>query len=248
MQEQSNLPQESEVLRIIADLALLLISVTVPTYAISASFLGKETGRTVLRIKHKREETERKVATQAKGIEEMRAEIRSYVLEEKTLKDRLERISLRGVVGYPALFYGSALLLASAGIYYYPNALVLSPGGDPIPTVWFSVLAVIIGSGFLGRALVAIESVAREAEMVPPAGKIEAEAKPAAEMARSVSAHYFVDTAPGIQKLVVDWRRKVAYHFDARIDQAVREGKIAAFAEPSTNQISWTKGGIHPSA
>jgi hypothetical protein len=39
-----------------------------------------------------------------------------------------------------------------------------------------------------------------------------------------VVAYYFVDR-PG-DKLVVDWTRKIAYWFDARVDQAAREGKI----------------------
>jgi hypothetical protein len=106
------LAQEAEALRIVAEAALALISVTVPTYAISASFLGKETARTMTQIQQKRQETERRIASEAKNIEEMQAAIRRYTLEEQNLKDRLKRISVVGVVGYPSIFYGIALLLA----------------------------------------------------------------------------------------------------------------------------------------
>jgi hypothetical protein len=231
------LAQEVEALRIVAQVALALVSVTIPTYAISASFLGKETARTMLQIQRRRKETERRIASEAKDIQEMQAAIRRYTLEEQNLKSRLSRISLTGVVGAPAIFYVSALFTTLAGIYESPNPVL---GATPVQTLFISLVLIMIGSVFLGTALQAIERVAREEEMVPPAGKIEAEAKPATEMAISVSAHYFVDTAPSIQKLVVDWRRKVAYYFDARVEQAVREGKIAAFAEPSANQLSWT--------
>ena len=192
----------------------------------------------MMQIQQRRKETENRIASEAKNIEEMQAEIRGCRLEEEQLKDRLQRISLRGVVGYPTLFYGIALVVAVSGIYVYPDRLNLA-SGDALPTVWVSLAAIIAGSLCLGRALLAIEQVARETEIVLPEGKFKVGVEPVAEM-RPVSAYYLVDTAPGIQKLVVDWRRKVAYWFDSRIDNAVREGKISAYAIPSTNSIEWT--------
>lgn len=228
--------QEVEALRIIAQTALALISVTVPTYAISASFLGKETARTMLRIQQRRKETERKVTSEAKNIEEMQAAIRRYTLEEQNLKDRLNRMSLQGVVGFPAVFYAFALFVALAGIHEYPNPF--PPGAAPYSALVLCVVAVVVGSIFLGRALQAIERVAREVETVPTEGKIEARVTPAIEIRRA-EAYYFVDTLDG-QKVVVDWQRKVAYWFDDRIHRAVKQGKIPTYAIPSSNENEWT--------
>jgi ABC-type multidrug transport system fused ATPase/permease subunit len=245
------LAQEAEALRIIAEAALALISVTVPTYAISASFLGKETARTMRQIQQKRQETERRIASEAKNIEEMYAAIRRYTLEEQNLRGRLKRISLQGVVAYPAVFYGIALIVASAGIYEYPNPVILSPGASPIPTLPISLGGIVIGSILLGTALQAIERVAKEIEAIPTESKIEAPVTPAIET-RRVAAYYFVDAletgklgvkAVGVQKVVVDWQRKVAYWFDDRIDKAVRQGKIPAFAIPSLNEDEWCDKG-----
>jgi hypothetical protein len=241
------LAQDVEALRIIAEIALALISVTIPTYAISASFLGKETAHTMTQIQQKRQETEKRIKSEAENIVEMQTAIRRYTSEEQNLKDRLKRISVVGVVGYPSIFFGIALFLALAGIYEYPNPVTLAPGGEPIPTLVASVGGILIGGFLLGTALQAIERVVREVETYPTEGKIEVPATPAIEK-RGVEAYYFVDAletgklglkAVGVQKVVVNWQKKVAYWFNDKIDRAVRQGKIPAFAIPSLNQDQW---------
>jgi hypothetical protein len=237
------LPQDAEVLRIIAEAALFLVSVTIPTYAISASFLGKETVRTMSRIKMQRENTERRIHSAAKNIEEMQAGIRAYELEEEALKGRLQRVSVWGVVVYPAIWYGLALVIALVGIYNYPNQIAIqTPTGQSseLPILAISFGSLVVGSYFLGKALFAIDKVARETEFASPSGTVEIKVEGAVNEGRRPSTYYFVDTAVNIEKLVVDWQRKVAYWFDTRVDKAVREGKISAFAVPTLNQTDWT--------
>jgi hypothetical protein len=174
----------------------------------------------------------------------MQVAIRRYRLEEQNLKSRLNRISLTGVVGAPAFFYVSALLTTLAGIYEYPNPVLL--GATAEQTLFISLVLIVIGSVFLGTGLQAIERVAREEETIPTEIKPESRATPAIAGRQRVSAYYFVDAlqgqlgvrTAGIQKVVVDWQRRVAYWFDSRIDTMVREGRIPAFAIPSVNEAS----------
>jgi hypothetical protein len=54
------------------------------------------------------------------------------------------------------------------------------------------------------------------------------------------SAHFFLETAPKIQRVVVDWQRQVAYYCDERVDRAVTRGRIRAVLVPTLDQDDWT--------
>jgi hypothetical protein len=100
-------------------------------------------------------------------------------------------------------------------------------------------VTLLIGSYFLGRALLTIDTVAREAEFAPPTGSVEIKVASSVSE-RMTSAHYFVSTAAKIERVVVDWQRRVAYYCDSRVDKAVGEGRIPAFALPTLDQDSRT--------
>lgn len=50
---------ELEILRLIAQLCVVLISVTIPTFAISVLYLGSESSRVMEKLENKRKETKR---------------------------------------------------------------------------------------------------------------------------------------------------------------------------------------------
>jgi hypothetical protein len=63
-----NMAAELEILKVIADFVIVLISITIPTYAIAASFLGREYSKTLKRITAERERAEKELAEKIKSM------------------------------------------------------------------------------------------------------------------------------------------------------------------------------------
>ena len=93
-----------QILLLLAYLAIGLMSITIPTYAISVSYLARETLRTIKDMEKRRRDLSEKLEElkkkleQKPGVKELKSEIRAYEEEEKQLKDRLECLSAKGAV------------------------------------------------------------------------------------------------------------------------------------------------------
>jgi len=169
---------EFEVLRLIAELSMLFMSITIPTFAIAVSYLGRETARSMKFLKSKRNEVERKLDEKMKSlgprktrleeiekdIEEMKKDIEKYRLEEQQFKDRINALSAKGTVLYPSFFFGLALLISAFGIYHYPEILVAPSGAvvDYWQLILCAVGSIFFGAIFLARSLKAIERASLE--------------------------------------------------------------------------------------
>lgn len=118
-----------QILLLIAYLAIGLMSITVPTYAISVSYLARETSKSMEEMRKRRKDLSEKLDELKKrleielGVESIKQEIEKYEMEEKELKNRLTCLSAKGAVGYPFLFFVFALVLAAYGIHILPQAL-----------------------------------------------------------------------------------------------------------------------------
>lgn len=146
-----------QILLLITYSAIALISMAIAVYAISVSYLGRETSRSVWRIRKRQEELRKKLKklVYQERLEErsIEKELRTSKEKEKEINDRLRCLSLKGAVWYPCTFFSIALLIAVSGI------LVV----DGLSSEYFIVsAAVFIFIGFyrLARTLTAIEWVA----------------------------------------------------------------------------------------
>jgi len=160
----------AQIFILIAYLAIALMSVTVPTYAIAISYLARESSKSMEDLKKRRKDLAEKLDQLKKeleekpGVEAIEGEIRKYKEEETELKNRLFSLSARGAVGLPFVFFMTALVLASYSIH--TNIADSS--------LLFTAMASIgFGLVFLANTLVAIERAAlRPEEALLPAFRV----------------------------------------------------------------------------
>jgi hypothetical protein len=151
-----------EILLLLAYLAIGLMSITVPTYAISVSYLARETSKTLEEMRERREELSenldelRRKLKKEPGVEEIKKEIQRFEEEETELKGRLECLSVKGAVSYPFVGFVLGLLCAASGIYFFPESTSLLI----LPTILF----VSYGLYRLAKSLLAIEQAALRPE------------------------------------------------------------------------------------
>jgi hypothetical protein len=155
-------------------------------------------------------------------------EVASARGESKKILVQLSRLSLLNVVLFPGAFFTLSILLAAEGILQYP---VNSAKAGDFMYYQNSAFSLAVGVVILLFALVSIEKAAGEPRPVKVA------VEPAVET--GVVGYYFVDR-PG-EKIVVDWTGKVAYWFDARINQAALDGKMKVVAMPGRTQEAFVK-------
>jgi hypothetical protein len=150
---------ELDVIKVMVDLTILLISITIPVYAISASFLGKEYVKTLTLIKKIRNEAEDSLASNSRpDIDETEKKIEAFREKEKQLNRRIKCLSLFRVVILPNVFFGLGLVIACIVILFYPTGL----------EYYFLLVETIllaIGLILFGSALKGIEVVARQLEI-----------------------------------------------------------------------------------
>jgi len=138
------------------------MSITVPTYAISVTYLARETSKSIQDL-HKRrkelaeklEELRKKLEDEA-GVKAIEQEMAKYKEEDERLKDRQHCLSAKGAVGYP--FAGLFTGLAVAAYGYYAG------GNGWVPLALF--LSMGYGVYRLAKSLVAIEQAAMRPEEV----------------------------------------------------------------------------------
>jgi hypothetical protein len=149
--------EEVQILLLLAYLAIGLMSITIPTYAISVSYLARETLRTIKDMERRRDLNQkldelRKRLKQESDVNELKQEISRYEEEEKQLKERLECLSAKGAVGYPFGSFASSLFFAALGVYDFPNRVDLY--------ILASVLLIVYGLHRFGKSVLAIEQAA----------------------------------------------------------------------------------------
>jgi len=151
----------TQIFTLIAYLAIALMSVTVPTYAIAISYLAPETSKSMEDMKKRREdlaeklEKLRKELKEKPGVEAIEGEITKYREEEAKLKSRLEYLSAKGAFGYPFISFMLALIFAAYNIYANEVNLFYS---------FLSIVTMGAGIYHLGRTMVAIERAALRPE------------------------------------------------------------------------------------
>ena len=143
-----------EILLLLAYLAIALISISIAIYAIAVSYLGRETSRTLWRLRKRREELRKrlKMLVSREKLEEkaIEDELHKSRQEEHEIRDRLFCLSAKGAVWYPCISFSFTLLIAVCGI------LVI----DALSSGYFIVSAtafIVFGFYRLAKALTAIE-------------------------------------------------------------------------------------------
>jgi hypothetical protein len=149
-----------EVLLLFSYLAIALVAVTIAVYAISVTYLGRETSLSIWRVRKKTEDLKKRLREKNDKLQnaEMK-EIKSSYLQEievgekevKDLQGRINWLKLRRAVLFPSLFFIIAFMLSSFGILI----------GSTFEVVLFlSGLSMFTGFYCLLRTLLSIESAA----------------------------------------------------------------------------------------
>jgi hypothetical protein len=146
----------------------ILISVSIANYAISASFLGRETRLTRRRMEKRKQELDVRIKElQNKGlsIEDLEEETTKAKDDMNALKRRLFFLSWIGAVLVPSSLFVVSLVLSVLGIN---SDILLTDLGITGPTVlvadlmFFSVVLLAFGFFFLLLVIRAIDSAARK--------------------------------------------------------------------------------------
>lgn len=154
--------EELEVLKILADLIIFLISITIPTYAIAISLLGPEYARAIRRISEEKSKLEKELQeTMGRGavkLEELEKKIQGFRKKEKKMRSRFNPLSLYPTVVLPNIFFVLSLatiLICMQNFSYQDFPIYL--GGY--------ITLTGIGIVFLGWALIMIQRAAKETVM-----------------------------------------------------------------------------------
>lgn len=152
---------ELEILKLIADFVIVLISITIPTYAIAISFLGREYSKTLRRITAEREKAEKELAEKIKSkeitrLEDVEKSVEKFRKRERDLKDNIKPLSLFRTLVLPNIFFGSSLTLTFVAMFFYPNYIELFFG--------LEIILIVGGLIIYGWALNGIQKVAQELE------------------------------------------------------------------------------------
>lgn len=151
------MPQELEILEIMADFAIFLISITIPTYAVAVSLLGAEYTKMVKRVTEEKENLEKElqkpVESGLRKLEEIEKKIKEFHEREQKLKSRYNPLSLYPTIIFPNIFFGIALITVLVGIYFNAQSFV----------IWLGVSSffILCGITILGWALEMIQKAAR---------------------------------------------------------------------------------------
>lgn len=137
-----------------------LIAITIANYAVSASYLGRETRLSRKRMERKRQELTRKLFELHKDpqLGKIKREIKESELEEKRLRRKIFLLSWQGAVILPSIFFICSFAFAVLGL----NSEIL-PSYLQFLQQWigFSILTIIIGFGLLMITIRTVDSAAR---------------------------------------------------------------------------------------
>ncbi|OLB69369.1 hypothetical protein AUI06_09040 [archaeon 13_2_20CM_2_52_21] len=150
------------------------MSVIIPTYAISVTFLGRERKRAISERERRVAELEKKVresttyALTDPGVVALESEIDSYKKEIKKIKGKVDSLSVYYACFLPLLCFMVSVLCAAYGLVLYTGAVVLT--GPILPlfgSFYWGVLAVaflLIGIVFVSNTLIQVNHAATNPE------------------------------------------------------------------------------------
>jgi ABC-type multidrug transport system fused ATPase/permease subunit len=150
------LSQELEILKILSDFVIFLISITIPTYAIAVSLLGPEYQKMMEKLKVAKEKLEKELHERAGALtlEEVDAKMKEFHQKENELKNRIKTLSLYPTVAKPNAFFAVALISLLTGIYLNSQPFFLY--------LTLSLGSMSVGLVFLASALSMIQKAAIE--------------------------------------------------------------------------------------
>lgn len=142
-----------QLLTILAYLAIGLLSVTFPIYAISVNYLPQEKWEGEQETKKRIDELKRKIAEKTDELQrgppepkkatELQEQIGKYRDELAGAKQRCQYLTAKGAVGYPSVALAIALLFVGLAIHYYYEAVQLHTQELENRTLLFGALAVL---------------------------------------------------------------------------------------------------------
>jgi hypothetical protein len=141
-----------QILLILAYMAIGLLSVTFPIYALCVTYLKqeksaseKERKRSLKKAKEEIIKLTNELSAEKEGskrFRELQEKIKSSQQESEMLEQRPFMLSARGAVLVPILFLSGALLFACSGIYCYYAGLELQVISSAVGSLVFSCLAI----------------------------------------------------------------------------------------------------------
>ena len=144
---------------LVAYLAIALLSMTIASYTISVSYLGRETRRAKWLIEKRKKKLSRELKELRKEIDvtEIKQKINEYSNEESMLGRKLFFLSFGGAVSIPSFCFLGALLFAMIGLHYPVEDSLYLPLGMSI---------LLMGAG-LAYLLVTLKMVEWAASRIP---------------------------------------------------------------------------------
>ena len=125
-------PMQMEILELIINLSIALISVIISIYAISVSLLGSHLETNERFIKKRIAETDAEIVrirndgpSSAERLKQINEEIKEFETEKKKLDNILTCLSLNGAVILPIIPFVSLLILGAMGIYSPSNSYLV---------------------------------------------------------------------------------------------------------------------------
>ncbi len=168
------MPDGSMIFDWVAILAIGLMSVTIPTYAISVAFMGRERKRAIFERERRAEELGKKIKELGSRpatdpvVVSLQSEINRYKKDIKKIKGKVDSLSVYYACFIPLVCFMVSLFAAAYGF-------LLETGVVTLPTVlpsWFgsfyfgflSVAFLLLGILFISNTLIAVNQAATNPE------------------------------------------------------------------------------------
>lgn len=158
--------EELQILLLLSYLAIGLMSLSIPTYAISVTYLAPETSKSMEEIERRKKELSGRLKEITKKIEiapdlsearrEILKELDQYEAEEKKLKERSGYLSAKGAVGLPFSAFSIVLISNSIGLCIFPQYVQY--------VILFSIFWMALGICRVAKTLHAIEQAVLKPE------------------------------------------------------------------------------------
>lgn len=153
---------------LIATFDIALIAITIANYAVSASYLGRETQVTRWRLEKRKDQLNKKVKElQAKGalqLQDLKTEIRKTEDEQAGLGTRIVLLSWIGAIVIPCILFIVSLIIAVLGM----NSDILISSGfvNFLNTQLIGVSSIFLAGGFI-MLLIVIRTIDFAAKNIP---------------------------------------------------------------------------------
>lgn len=140
-----------QILTILAYLAIGLLSVTFPIYAISVNYLPQEKWEGEKESKKRIDDLRKKIAEKTADLQqgppdtkkatELKEQIEKYQYELTGTEQRFQYLTAKGAVGYPSIALAIALLFVGVAIHTYYQAVQLQVEGTEDITLLFGAIS-----------------------------------------------------------------------------------------------------------